>query len=103
MKIEEFQGEHRFLSNFWPVPISVRGVVYPSVESAYMACKTQDPEERKRVLACSSAAEAKRVGRTLTLRPGWDARPGQEPLKVEVMRGLLRVKFRAGRAAAADG
>ncbi|WP_229776785.1 NADAR family protein, partial [Deinococcus ruber] len=46
-------------------------------------------------MSCRSASEAKRLGRTLTRRPGWDARPGQEPLKVEVMRGLLKVKFRA--------
>jgi ribA/ribD-fused uncharacterized protein len=96
MKIEEFQGEYRWLSNFWPTEILVRGERYPSVEFAFVACKTEDPAERARVLKCRSAGNAKRLGRTLTLRAGWDSRPGQEPLKVEVIRGLLRCKFRAG-------
>ena len=94
--IHGFQGEHRFLSNFWAAPVKFGGVVYPSVEFAYMAAKTLDPAERARVLRCASPQDAKRLGRTLTLRPGWDARPGAEPLKVEVMRALIAVKFWPG-------
>lgn len=34
-----FSGEHRWLSNFWLVPIEVDGLVYPSTEHAYQAMK----------------------------------------------------------------
>ena len=101
MKIESFKDEFAFLSNFFPCAVRVRGMEFRSVEHAYMACKTEDLEERRRVQACVTAGEAKRLGRTLTLRPGWDVRSGAEPLKLEVMRALIGVKFRSGSALAA--
>lgn len=88
--VEGFRGEFRFLSNFWPARVRVSGVVYPTVEHAFVACKTLDLEARLRVAACTSPGEAKRLGRTVALRPGWDG------MRLEVMRELLRVKFRRG-------
>lgn len=44
--ISEFKGESRFLSNFFAVPIMYEGVEYPSVEHAFQAAKSLDPEER---------------------------------------------------------
>jgi len=41
--ITSFQGEYRFLSNFWPCHIVRDGLVYPSLEHAYAASKTDDP------------------------------------------------------------
>ena len=90
-----FQGEFRFLSNFFPAPVRLGGIVWPCVEHAFVAAKTTDSDERARVLACRTPGEAKRLGRTLTLRPGWDE------LRLEVMLGLVRQKFRAGRPLAA--
>ena len=55
-----------------------------------MACKTLDVEARLLVAACRTPGEAKRLGRSLALRSGWDG------MRVEVMRALLRVKFRPG-------
>lgn len=45
--IEQFRGEFRFLSNFWPAIVFYEGAPYPSVEHAYQASKTQDLELRK--------------------------------------------------------
>jgi len=95
-KIEGFQGEFRFLSNFWPARVKVSGVVYGSVEYAFVACKSVDPDARARVAACRTAGEAKRLGRTVGLRVGWNE------MRVEVMRGLLGAKFRRGSPLAAQ-
>ena len=40
--IDRFDGEYRFLSNFWYARVSLDGVVYPYVENAYQAAKTQE-------------------------------------------------------------
>ena len=85
--IREFQGEYRWLSNFWPCRVVLDGAVYPSVEHAYQAAKTTDPAERARIRVCATPGEAKRMGRTVKVRPDWDQ------VKVEVMRGLLQQKF----------
>lgn len=84
--INEFQREFRFLSNFWPAPVALDGVVYPSVEHAYVAAKTLDLSARH-VILNSTPGEAKRYGRTLKLRSDW------EQVKIPVMRDLVSQKF----------
>lgn len=84
--IGPFRGEYQWLSNFWPVEVVLDGEVYPSVEHAYQAAKTQDPIVRH-MIRTLSAAEARRFGRRVSLRPYWDR------MKVSVMRDLLRQKF----------
>lgn len=61
--IGPFAGEHRFLSNFAEVPVEYEGDTYPTVEHAFQAAKTYDPEERARVRAASSPVTAKRLGK----------------------------------------
>jgi len=87
MKIESFQGEYRFLSNFWPCRFHYAGHWYPSVEHAYQALKTIDPDEQSRIRLAPSAGAAKRSGRNVTLREGWDQK------KDKIMLRLLREKF----------
>lgn len=86
-QIAEFQGEYRFLSNFWPAQIEYQGIRYPSVEHAYQAAKTFSAEERRRIAAIPDPAEAKRAGRALALRSDW------ETAKFEVMEDCVRAKF----------
>lgn len=86
-KIGEFQGEYRFLSNFWPAACEFEGVRYPSSEHAYQAAKTLDSAERRRIAALPTPSEAKRAGRALALRPDW------ETAKFDVMRACVRSKF----------
>lgn len=84
--IKGFFEEYRWLSNFWMAPITVIGITYFNSESAYQAGKTLDLDERKRF--CNlTGAEAKKLGKTITLRPDWDL------AKVEVMELCLRAKF----------
>tara|TARA_R100000656_G_scaffold104176_1_gene75962 strand:- start:22188 stop:22634 length:447 start_codon:yes stop_codon:yes gene_type:complete len=87
--IRSFKGRHSFLSNFYPAVVTWEGRVWPTVEHAYQATKTEDENEREWVDACETAGQAKRMGENLTLRDGWDE------MKVDVMRDLLQLKFQA--------
>jgi predicted NAD-dependent protein-ADP-ribosyltransferase YbiA (DUF1768 family) len=58
--ITEFQGEFRWLSNFFPVQIEYEGLTYPSVEHAYQAGKLINIEDRKLFLIMS-AGQAKKT------------------------------------------
>lgn len=85
--IDSFTGKYRFLSNFSPSRVEFEGDVYPTVEHAYQAAKTNDRHERKQIRNARTAGIAKRYGQRLKLKPNWDQR------KVEIMRGLLIKKF----------
>ena len=86
-KIAEFQGEYRFLSNFFPAEIVYEGITYPTAEHAYQAAKTLDPAERKKIASLKTPAEAKTAGRALKYRDDWDT------AKFKVMEGVVRYKF----------
>jgi len=82
----EFQNEHRWLSNFWPVKVRYGDTIYPSVENAYQASKTSY-RSRHNILATISPGEAKRFARSFKLPEGWLLR------RDDIMRGLLVQKF----------
>jgi len=86
-KIDAFQGEYRFLSNFWPAEVEFEGRKYPSVEHAYQAAKSLDPADRERIAALKTPAEAKAAGRALKVRPDWDT------AKFDVMERCVLYKF----------
>jgi N-glycosidase YbiA len=78
----------RWLSNFHMNPIVGKsGKVWPSAEHAYQAAKTLDQLAQERVRQASTAVEAKRMGKTLTIREDWESD------KLRVMRAILEAKF----------
>jgi ribA/ribD-fused uncharacterized protein len=90
--IQEFSGPFRWLSNFWLLDQPVHddlGLAWPTVEHAYQASKTELIETRRLLgrQAGINAGTAKRLGRSLALRPDWDA------MKSPVMLALLLQKF----------
>lgn len=91
--IDRFQGEHAFLSNFYPSPMFVFDVVLnrkiriPTVEHGFQADKTYDPKNHQIILEAETPQQAKRFGRSVKLRPDW------EKSKQEVMLKWLRKKF----------
>ena len=85
--IEEFTGEYRWLSNFYPYKITMDGEEYASVEHAFVAAKTLDPDLRKTIRAITDPGTCKKFGRTITLRPGWN------DIRLSVMEELVRRKF----------
>jgi ribA/ribD-fused uncharacterized protein len=86
-KITSFSGEYRWMSNFWPSPVTYQGVVYPSVEHIYQAMKTLDESWRAKILSCETPGRAKRMSREVPLRPDW------EEVKVGIMTELVQSKF----------
>ncbi len=86
--IDAFRGRWAFLSNFHPAPFTYGGIDYPTSEHAFNALKTTDLDARLSIAAAPTAREAKRLGRHVNLRPGWDDR-----VRFEVMADVLRAKF----------
>lgn len=86
-EINLFRGQHRFLSNFYSCPIVFEGMLYPSLEHAFQAAKTLDPNERQTVRDMPTPGQAKRAGRKVKRRDDWD------DIRVGVMRELLYQKF----------
>lgn len=86
-QIKSFDGEHAFLSNFYPVEIVYKGIVFPTLEHAYQAAKSDHPLVRESFLQCKTPGEAKRMGRQVSMRLDWMF------VRVNVMRNLLEQKF----------
>ena len=84
--IAEFRGEYAFLSNFAECEVAFDGGVYHSAEAAFQAAKCEEAED-KRAFEHLAPADAKRLGRRVNLRDGWDA------MKDKVMLEILRSKF----------
>jgi ribA/ribD-fused uncharacterized protein len=92
--IRRFLGDYAFLSNFAACPVQFGDpgeppLTYRSVEHAFQAAKTLDPAARRRLAEIGSPVSAKRFGRRVLMRDGW------EDISVGVMRDLLRQKFAA--------
>jgi|TARA_Y100000310_G_scaffold263231_2_gene273305 hypothetical protein len=86
--ITEFQGKYRFLSNFWPATvIGPSSIVYPTVEHAYQAAKTEDERQHWRIMHMNTPGMAKRAGRRLVMRSDWDE------VKYDIMYELVKQKF----------
>ena|SRR3990167_1972342 len=86
--ISSFSGKYAFLSNFYPCEVLLDGVVYKSVEYAYQAAKTTIFSQREKICRAETPGQAKKLGRRLGLRLGW------EEMKASVMLDLLEQKFR---------
>lgn len=94
--IKQMTGEHAWLSNFWPSPITIDGTEYPTAEHAFQALKTDDPAERAAIAAAPKPGQAKRLGKKVTLRAGWN-----DGGRDEAMTRVIEAKFAPGTELAA--
>lgn len=89
--VREFQGEYRFLSNFYPAEVELDGVTYPTVEHAFQAAKANDDDylkQREKIRQAPRPGLAKRWGRSIRpLRSDWD------DVRIGIMEQLIRQKF----------
>jgi ribA/ribD-fused uncharacterized protein len=85
--IKQFTGEHRFLSNFFPSPISDGRFTWPTVEHRFQALKTLDQVDQAAIRVADTPGKAKRMGRKVTIREDW------EQIKLDVMGESLEMKF----------
>jgi ribA/ribD-fused uncharacterized protein len=86
--IAGFQGEYRFLSNFWECHIQWDYKIWPTAEHLYQAFKTTDSNFREQIRVCRTAGIAKRLGKDAPLRPDW------EQVKLATMFIVLSEKFK---------
>src|SRR5574343_185272 len=85
--IKEFQGEYRFLSNFFPSEIVIGGILFPTNEHFYQAMKTNDYKQMLVIAKAKTPGEAKKLGRIVKIRDNW------EDIKEEIMWVGLWEKF----------
>lgn len=91
--IAGFSGEYAFLSSFWQEGIRFRHpdmdghLIWDTNEHAFQAAKTSSLKEIGRVYTAPTPREAKTIGRSVTLRPGWDG------MRKQVMLTLVTLKF----------
>lgn len=90
--IDSFFGEYRFLSNFYPCNLQYEGIIYPSIEHAYVAAKTSSMEEKKEISLIPTPGEAKRYGRKyIDPKEAWGK--DWDIAKLGIMRNLIDSKF----------
>ncbi len=88
--IDSFQGEHRWLSNFWPAEVEWEGTTYATVEHAYQAAKfPAESGVREAIRDCPTPGKAKRLAHSCKDLMSHD----HQARKVGVMEALLRSKF----------
>jgi ribA/ribD-fused uncharacterized protein len=86
-KIDLFDGEYAFLSNFYPSEIEYEYMKYLTVEHAFQAAKTDNLTDRFLIAESATPGKAKRLGRKVELVENW------EEIKDGVMEECLRLKF----------
>jgi ribA/ribD-fused uncharacterized protein len=86
--IDSFQGEYRFLSNFYTSPIGVDDKYVDSVEHLYQGNKPYPGDPYiDLILKARTPGEAKRLGKQCTIDPDF------ESLKLKIMEICVRAKF----------
>ncbi len=85
--ISKFDNEYSFLSNFYPCEITFDNDVYPSVEHAFQAAKTNDKQDREKIRNAETPGKAKRLGRKVRLIDSWNE------IRLPTMELLIDQKF----------
>lgn len=85
--IGPFDGEYRFLSNFYPCRLIYDGMQYPTAEHAYQAAKSHDYAVRMEIKNLPTPGDAKRAGKRIVLREHWDA------IRVSIMTEIQLAKY----------
>ena len=87
LKVNRFEDEFEFLSNFSPHPIEFDGRTWPTAEHLFQAMKTTDPTRQEFIRLQPTPGKAKRAGHTAVLISDW------EETKIQVMLVVIRAKF----------
>jgi ribA/ribD-fused uncharacterized protein len=84
--INSFTGKYFFLSNFYEASVKWKGITYRNNEAAFQSAKVLDKTLRKE-FSNLDPSSAKRKGRQVKLRPGWDE------IKFDIMYDICYEKF----------
>ena len=86
VRFNKRSGDLYKLSNFYRSEFVYEGIKYRNVEAAFQAAKTRDIELKKEI-SFMLPRDAKRAGRSLVLRSGW------EDVKYKIMVDVLMCKY----------
>ena len=87
-KITSFKDDHRFLSNFYQSPVTVKGLTYPNAEAAFQAQKCEKEEDKVKYTLVKNPVVAKRMGKKEPNLPeNW------RELSYGIMLEVVRAKF----------
>lgn len=70
--IKQFRGKYKFLSNFYLCNISYMNFVFGSSEHLFHAGKSLDMDYIRSLVNTEAPYDAKRLGRSVKLRPDWE-------------------------------
>lgn len=87
LRISQFLGPYRFLSNFYPASMRFLGHDVPTSEHAYQMCKAMGDKDIEHIATALSPAEAKRRGQLIKVRPDWNE------MRLGCMKLVVRNKF----------
>jgi len=85
--ISQFSGKNKFLSNFEYSALEYEGKMWATVEHAYQAAKTLDPDQKEKIRLAKTPGIAKKLGGKVDIRKDW------EDIKIGIMTDLVRRKF----------
>lgn len=85
-KIDSFQDDYFFLSNFYPAPVRYDGLLFRNNEAAFQAQKSMNKKDRE-AFTKMNPSEAKQAGRRVELRKDW------EQVKIQIMTDIIKQKF----------
>lgn len=83
-----FLNENSFLSNFYLSDIKYKGRIYKSVEHLFQSIRCANDSDKEKIQNVMSPKSAKIIGRFVKVKDNWELD------KVDVMRQILRLKFR---------
>lgn len=81
-----FKNKYTFLSNFYPVKVEYKGIIYDNAESAYQAQKCKNVNDKAKFIGIDGAT-AKKLGRNIEVIDGWDS------FKHQIMFEIVYQKF----------
>ena len=94
LTIDLFQGEHRWLSNFFPVQVKYKGLIFSTVEHAYQAAKAKDLTERELFGSfIETPADAKKFWTIEENKKYMMPKEEWEAIRISVMENLIAQKF----------
>ena len=95
MRIVQFKGEYRFLSNFFPSKVTHWGIKHRTVEHAYQAakCGEWDVHHRAAIAAKPTARAVKSAGRAVSEEMDPGTMKWWRSVNLQIMLDLVRQKF----------
>lgn len=87
-EINNFNGDYRFLSNFYQCDFVFEGLTYHNAEAAFQAQKCATEEEKKKYTEVKNPVVAKRMGKK---EPGFPSNWNE--ICCGIMKNILTAKF----------